>query len=231
MPFSFKSRVFMSAPYLYSLQHCPYAIRARLGLLLAEQHVMVRAVDLRDKPAELLAVSEKGTVPILVLPGDQNGLNVIVDESLDIMLWALKNDDPNNLLYSDTPAALSNMLDLISQNDTQFIPALDKYKQASRYHDPLLQTYREGCQPFIAELEQMLEVNDYFMGSTPSLADYALLPFIRQFAKVERKWYLQSPYPRVRAWLNNQLQQPLFTKAMAKFPLWTEHHQEFLLGR
>jgi glutathione S-transferase len=220
----------MSVPYIYSLQHCPYAIRARLGLLLAEQHVMVRAVDLRDKPAELLAVSVKGTVPILVLPNDHNDSNVILDESLDIMLWALKKTDPKNLLYSDTPAVLSSMLELILRNDTQFIPALDKYKQASRYHDPLLQTYREGCQPFIAKLEQMLEVDDYLMGSTPSLADYALLPFIRQFAKVERKWYLQSPYPRVREWLNNQLQQPLFTKAMAKFPLWTESHDEFLLG-
>jgi glutathione S-transferase len=220
----------MSAPYIYSLQHCPYAIRARLGLLLAEQHVMVRAVDLRDKPAELLAVSAKGTVPILVLTDDHNGSNIILDESLDIMLWALKKTDPKNLLYSDTPSVLSSMLELILRNDTQFIPALDKYKQASRYHDPLLEAYREGCQPFIAELEQMLEADDYFMGSTPSLADYALLPFIRQFAKVERKWYLQSPYPRVREWLNNQLQQPLFTKAMAKFPLWTDNHDEFLLG-
>jgi glutathione S-transferase len=220
----------MTAPYLYSLQHCPYAIRARLGLLLAEQSVMVRAVDLRDKPAELLAISEKGTVPILVLQDENILPNVVIDESLDIMLWALTNNDPKNLLYLDNPDALPSMLNFISRSDTEFIPALDKYKQASRYHDPSLSAYRQGCQKFIAELEQMLTLHDYFMGARPSLADYALLPFIRQFAKVERKWYLQSPYPRVREWLNNQLQQPLFTKAMAKFPLWSENQQEFLLG-
>jgi glutathione S-transferase len=221
----------MSLPYLYSLQHCPYALRGRLGLLLAEQAVMVRAVDLRDKPADMLTTSKKATVPILVIPGENNAAGRIIDESLDIMLWALHINDPQNLLYSDEPDALNEMLSLISRYDTEFIHALDKYKQASRYHDTSLVLCREECEKFISELEHILEGDRFLMGDSPSLVDYALLPFIRQFAKVERKWYLQAPYPKVRQWLNQHLQQPLFTKAMAKFPLWTESRAAFLLGR
>jgi glutathione S-transferase len=220
----------MSLPYLYSLQHCPYALRARLGLLLAGQAVMVRAVDLTDKPAEMLTTSKKATVPILVIPDDNNEIGKIIDESLDIMLWALHIYDPKNLLYSADTDALPNMLNFISRYDTEFIHALDKYKQASRYHDVSLVLCREECEKFIAELEHILEGHDYFMGDSLSLVDYALLPFIRQFAKVERRWYLQAPYPKVRQWLNQHLQQPLFTKAMAKFPLWNDNREAFLLG-
>jgi glutathione S-transferase len=220
----------MSLPYLYSLQHCPYALRARLGLLLAGQAVMVRAVDLRDKPAEMLTTSKKATVPILVIPDDNNEIGKIIDESLDIMLWALHINDPQNLLYSADTDALPKMLNFISRYDSEFIHALDKYKQASRYHDASLVLCREECEKFIAELEHILEGNSFLLGHSPSLVDYALLPFIRQFAKVERKWYLQAPYPKVKQWLNHHLQQPLFTKAMAKFPLWSNNQEAFLLG-
>lgn len=221
----------MSLPYLYSLQHCPYAMRARLGILLSNEQVWVRAIKLNNKPQAFLAVSKKGTVPILILD-DRQGPDhaVVVDESLDIMLWALNNSDPQNLLYSDNPNALPEMLANIERFERDFVEVLEKYKYAGRFRDFSQLFYRRQCEIFIQELEQRLDQHDYFMGPTPSLMDYALLPFIRQFAKVERQWYMQSQYVNVRDWLNRHLQQPLFTKAMAKFPLWVENEEAFLLG-
>ena len=221
----------MRLPYLYSLQHCPYAMRARLGILLSNEQVWVRAIKLNNKPQAFLAVSKKGTVPILILD-DRQGPDhaVVVDESLDIMLWALKKSDPQNLLYSDDSNALPEMLANIERFECDFVEVLEKYKYAGRFRDFSQLFYRRQCEIFIQELEQRLDQHDYFMGPTPSLMDYALLPFIRQFAKVERQWYMQSQYVNVRDWLNRHLQQPLFTKAMAKFPLWVENEEAFLLG-
>jgi len=206
-------------------------MRARLGILLSNEQVWVRAIKLNNKPQAFLAVSKKGTVPILILD-DRQGPDhaVVVDESLDIMLWALKNSDPQNLLYSDNPNALPEMLTLIERFERDFVEVLEKYKYAGRFRDFSQLFYRRQCEIFIQELEQRLDQHDYFMGPTPSLMDYALLPFIRQFAKVERQWYMQSQYVNVRDWLNRHLQQPLFTKAMAKFPLWVENEEAFLLG-
>ena len=221
----------MSLPYLYSLQHCPYAMRARLGLLLAKQEVMVRAIKLTNKPPEMLSVSAKGTVPVFVVTSDEAQVLEVIDESLEVMLWGLRNNDPQDLLYKDDPSALNNMLALINRYDDEFVDVLEKYKHASRYHDFSQLFYRRQCELFIAELEKALAEHEYIMGQKASLVDYALLPFIRQFARVDRKWYLQTPYPNVRQWLNKQLQQPLFTKAMAKFPLWTDNHEAFLLGK
>lgn len=212
-------------PILYSLQHCPYAMRARLGILLAQQSVMIRAVVTKNKPAEMLAISPKGTVPVLVI--DQG----IVDESIEIMLWALKRNDPQNLLRAEDPACLASMLELIRKNDKEFKPRLEVYKLAKRFHKESEVTDRQRCEVFIAELEKRLEKHHNLMGDQDSLADYALLPFVRQFARVNRKWYLQSPYPRCRDWLNRHLQMPLYTKAMAKYPLWLDCHEAFLLGK
>lgn len=221
----------MSLPYLYSLQHCPYAMRARLGLLLSEQKVMVRAVNLKDKPKDMLAVSAKGTVPILVIPDEHDAASQqVIDESLDVMLWALHTSDPKDLLYKDDAAAELKMLVLIKKNDDVFVEFLEKYKHASRYHDFSQLYYRRQCELFIQEIEDALSAHEFIFGPKASLVDYALLPFIRQFAKVDRKWYLNSPYPNVRAWLNAQLQQALFTKAMAKFPLWNDEGKAYLLG-
>ncbi len=222
----------MPYPHLYSLQHCPYAMRARLGLLLAEQAINVRAVNLKNKPPEMLLASPKGTVPVLVQIAERDGNEVeaVIDESLDIMLWGLTRHDPHNVLHADKPHSLAENLALIERNDQEFIALLKKYKHASRYRDFAQLYYRSQCEVFIAELESSLQRQDFLLGSTPSLADYALLPFIRQFARVDRKWYLQAPYPRLRDWLNRHLQQPLFTKAMIKYPLWLDNHEAFLLG-
>lgn len=215
-------------PILYSLQHCPYAMRARLGILLAEQSVLIRAVVTKNKPAEMLALSPKGTVPVLVI---QKPKLTIVDESIDIMLWALKLNDPQDILQAGDPSKLNTMLELIKRNDKEFKPNLEIYKRGRRFHKASEVADRQSCEAFIAELESKLHSSDYFVGDKPSLADYALLPFVRQFARVDRKWYLQSPYPSLRGWLNRHLQMPLFTKAMAKYPLWLDSRESFLLGK
>ena len=225
MPSSDVSRDVGSLPILYSLQHCPYAMRARMGLMLAQQPVMLRAVVTKNKPPEMLAISPKGTVPVLLLPD-----NTVIDESLDIMLWALQQSDPTNMLMTEDSVALPAMLALIERNDKIFKPVLEKYKLAKRKHDFAQVFYRRQCETFIAEIELMLSQQAYIMGAHRSLADYALLPFIRQFARVDRHWYLQSPYPHLRQWLNSHLQQPMFTKVMAKYPEWLDQQQEFLLG-
>jgi glutathione S-transferase len=223
-------------PILYSLQHCPYAMRARLGILLAQQSVLIRAVVTKNKAAEMLAVSPKGTVPVLITdhaewPEEEHYKATIIDESVEIMLWALELNDPQNLLQAEDPNNLDAMLKLIWRNDKEFKPNLEVYKLARRFHKKSELADRKLCEDFVAELEKKLESGHYLMGDDPSLADYALLPFIRQFARVDRKWYLQSPYPRLRDWLNRHLQMPLFTKAMAKYPLWLDSHESFLSGK
>lgn len=222
-------------PILYSLQHCPYAMRARLGILLAQQSVLIRAVVTKNKPAEMLAVSPKGTVPILIIdhterPENLNNKAIIIDESIEIMLWALRINDPQDLLRAEDSSKLDEMLELIRRNDKEFKPNLEIYKLAKRFHKESEITDRQRCEIFIAELERKLENEQYFSGDQASLTDYALLPFVRQFARVDRKWYLQSPYPRLRDWLNRHLQTPLYTKAMAKYPLWLDCRETFLLG-
>jgi len=211
-------------------------MRARLGILLAQQSVLIRAVVTKNKPAEMLAISPKGTVPVLIIDHAECGevqheKATIIDESIDIMLWALKLNDPQDLLQVKDSTNLDAMLELIRKNDKEFKPDLEIYKLAKRFHKESEVSDRQRCEDFVAELENKLESSDYLMGGQASLADYALLPFVRQFARVDRKWYLQSPYPRLRDWLNRHLQMPLFTKAMAKYPLWLECHEAFLLGK
>ena len=214
----------LTLPILYSLQHCPYAMRARMGLMLAQQPVMLRAVVTKNKPPEMLAVSPKGTVPVLLLPD-----NTVIDESLDIMFWALSQYDPHHLLYVDVPSAAEEIKNLIDRNDNEFITRLENYKYSKRHHDFAQLHYRDQCEHFTAHLEQRLSQHDFLVGDRPSIADYAILPFIRQFARVDRQWYLKSPYPNLRRWLDAQLQQPVFTKVMAKYPQWITSGEEFLI--
>ena len=226
----------MTLPILYSLQNCPYAMRARLAILLAQQTVMLRAIVMQNKPPEMLALSPKGTVPVLVLDVTSETMNeaenteTVIDESLDIMLWALKLNDPENLLYSQDADALVEMLQIIKNNDEDFKPKLEKYKRAKRFHGDDEEECRLQCEPFIQTLEHRLTQHEFLMGSTPSLLDYALLPFIRQFSRVNRQLYLQGSYTHLQRWLNHHLQSRLFTKAMTKYPLWLDNHEECIFG-
>ncbi len=213
----------MTHPILYSLQHCPYAMRARMGLLMARKVVLLRAIVTKDKPADMLAVSIKGTVPILLF---SNG--TVIDESLDIMIWALKENDPDDLLYSQRPEMYRQMLDLINNCDHEFRTNLSAYKYNKRYHLNDEPKFRTQCEVYIQKLESLLEKQDYIMGDKLSLVDLAILPFIRQFANVDKKWFRQSGYPRLSLWLASLLQSLLFLKTMQKYPLWLDTHEEFL---
>ncbi|MEP4889053.1 MAG: glutathione S-transferase [Aliiglaciecola sp.] len=218
----------MTQPILYSLRNCPYAMRARIALFKANQSVAVREVKLNNKPAEMLKASAKGTVPILVVENDLKS-TLIIEESLEVMLWALAQSDPNDLLRKDEPMVLPSMLSLIARFDDEFKTHLNAYKCAKRYKENNLIECRQACEVYIQELEDCLSVGtadnqtnktSYIISDQESLVDIALLPFIRQFAKVERQWYQQSPYPKVKQWLNHYLQSVMFTKVMTKFDVW-----------
>ena len=219
-------------PILYSLQNCPYAMRARLALLLAQQNVQIRAVTMKDKPAEMLLASPKGTVPVLVIKNNNGSESKtqVIDESLDIMLWALHRNDPDNLLYSHDKKALPEMLSVIEKSDSEFKLSLEKYKRAKRFHGSDEEVCRLECEPFIQALEQRLSQHEFLMGSTPSLLDYALLPFIRQFSRVNKPVFSHQRYTKLRHWLRYHLQSRLFSRAMFKYPLWLDKHEECFLG-
>lgn len=204
---------------LYSLRNCPFAMRARLALFRSKHQVILRSIVLNDKPAEMLTASPKGTVPVLVLPKEDNGKTVI-DESFDVMVWALTQSDPDDLLHAGEAAISDDMFKLVRKFDNEFKSALEQYKAAKRYHEDSLIDYRLHCESYIADLEQRLTQHTFLVSNQESFADIALLPFIRQFAKVERRWYLQSPYPKLQEWLNNYLQSPMFNKVMAQHPLY-----------
>jgi glutathione S-transferase len=217
-------------PILYSLRNCPYAMRARISIFKGQVPIALRDVVLTDKPQAMLIASPKGTVPILVL-----GENNVIDESLDIMLWALKENDPENLLHKTLAkvefSPLTEMLTLIAIFDHEFKSALEAYKCAKRYRESNIVECREVCEAYINDLEQRLTKHKYIYSDQESLVDIALLPFIRQFARVERQWYLQSPYPKLKIWLNNYLQSPMFSKVMTKHPLWSEGNNIVNFGK
>lgn len=215
----------MTLPLLYSLQHCPYAMRARMALLMSRKEVLLRAIVTKDKPKEMLEISPKGTVPILILSD-----GTLIDESLEIMIWALKENDPDDLLYSHHPDAYQEILDLIHDCDQEFRTNLSAYKYNKRYHMPQEVNLRAQCEVFIQRLESLLEKHEYIMGDRLSLADLAILPFVRQFANVDRKWFRETAYPCLTLWLANQMQSLLFTKTMRKYPLWLDCHEEFLFS-
>jgi len=213
----------MSLPTLYSLRRCPYAMRARMGLLLAEQSVMLRDIVTRNKPKELLEASPKGTVPVIVLDNGE-----VIEQSLDIMLWALSKNDPHNLLRLDEPSIASEIIELVSHSDTYFIPLLEQYRASARYHNDDLEQRRNLCEELITGLEERLEKHTYLFGETPCLADYALMPFVSQFSRVEKKWFVQSQYSGVARWLKSHYESALYTRIMKQYPQWIESQQEFL---
>ncbi|MDD1793301.1 glutathione S-transferase [Enterovibrio sp. ZSDZ42] len=215
----------MTVPILYSLRQCPYAMRSRLAILHAGQAVILRDIDMNNKPDDMLAISPKGTVPVLDL-----GDGTVIDESLDVMIWALTQSDPNNLLYSHDSEQLPAMRELIQRHDVEFVGALQRYRAASRYHDNNKTECRDKCCEWLAPIEQKLSEHAYIMGEQPSLVDYAMLPFIRQFSRVDKRWYAQAPFPRLRAWLINHYNDPTFSKVMVSHPKWKKNDEPILFG-
>lgn len=196
-------------PVLYSYRRCPYAMRARMAIWAANIQVEVREISLREKPAHLLQISPKGTVPVLQLPD-----GTVLEQSLDIMQWALAQNDPQGWLNADSEAVNA----LITKNDGDFKKSLDRYKYPDRYPEHTQAFYREQGEQFLQRLETALAQHDYLLWDKPSMADVALFPFIRQFAAVDAEWFASSPYPRLRVWLEGWLESALFAQVMQKFP-------------
>ncbi|EAQ96807.2 glutathione S-transferase [Congregibacter litoralis] len=200
-------------PVLYSFRRCPYAIRARMTLAYADVPVELREVLLKDKPPAMLALSQKGTVPVLALPDGR-----VIDESIDVMRWTLGHRDPNAWL---TQGDYGDRDPLITENDGRFKTCLDKYKYADRHPEHPPHKYREEACSFLRELEWRLSEAPWLGGQQEGFADIAIFPFIRQFAGVDRAWFDESPYPHLRRWLDSLLDHPLFKAVMAKHPPWT----------
>jgi glutathione S-transferase len=195
---------------LYSFRRCPYAMRARMALRYSGVELSIVEVSLKAKPAEMLALSSKGTVPVLDVDGR------VIDESLEIMRWALAQNDPQDWLLKDDPQGQLTIAALIEANDQAFKVHLNRYKYAERYPEHAMAFYRAEGEVFLRKLDEMLASRDYLLADHPSLADVALMPFVRQFAHVDREWFAQAPYRRLQAWLQRFIESQLFTSIMAK---------------
>lgn len=206
----------MTQPILYSFRRCPYAMRARLAVASAGVVCEFREILLRDKPAAMLIASPKGTVPV-VIDGD-----TVIDESLDIMKWALAQNDPEGWL--DVPDAAH---DLIAANDGTFKSALDKYKYASRYEDIDATEQRDIAMKHLMGVNDMLADTPYLFGDTPTIADMGTVTFVRQFANVDRDWFDAQPWPHLLRWLNAFLDSDRFAATMEKYQPWAEGDTPF----
>lgn len=212
----------MSLPIFYSFRRCPYAMRARLALQSAGVACRLREVVLRDKPAEMLEASPKGTVPVLVLDDGR-----VIDESLNVMLHALSAADPEGLLAPET-GTLDEMLALISACDGPFKHHLDRYKYPNRYEDEgaVAEDHRSAATAFLKTLDDRLATREQLFGSRVSLADLAVMPFIRQFANTDRAWFDEQPLPHLQRWLSAHLESERFKSIMPKFEQWKTGDQE-----
>ena len=201
-------------PVLYSFRRCPYAMRARRAIAASGQRCELREVVLRDKPAELLAASPKGTVPVLV---DVDG--TVIDQSLDIMLWALRRNDPEGWLRAED-ATLDEMLALVAQCDGEFKRHLDGYKYPERHPGADGEAHRAQGALFLTRLETQLAATRCLHGEHAAFADIAIAPFVRQFAQVDAAWFANQPWPRLQGWLAARLDAPVFAQVMGKYRAW-----------
>ena len=200
-------------PILYSFRRCPYAMRARMALSVAGVAYEHREILLRDKPAQMTAVSAKATVPVLVV-GD-----AVLDESLDIMLWALAANDPDKWLSPQT-GNLADMLELIKDSDDGFKTNLDIYKYSSRHKAGEGDKARDAATVFLNLLDKRLHESAYLFGADISLVDVAIFPFVRQFAGVDRAWFDAQANAHLYKWLKTLEGSDLFKNIMAKHSLW-----------
>ena len=209
-------------PIFYSFRRCPYALRARLAIAVAELTVAIREIELRNKPPAMLAISPKGTVPVLWLPDGQ-----VIEQSLDIMRWALAQRDPQDWLAG---LSLADAQALIEWNDGEFKSHLDRYKYPDRYPEYPQVEYRRQGELFLAALEKRLDRTRFLCGERFGLADAAILPFVRQFAAVDSTWFESSPYPALRRWLDSFLSSALFDAVMHKYQPWQANDPVLLFG-
>jgi len=194
-------------PVLYSFRRCPYAMRARMALYQAGVQCELVEVELKAKPAAMLALSPKGSVPVLQLLSGE-----VIDESLDIMRWALEQNDPGHWL----PSSWAMSQSLIDENDGAFKSSLDRYKYPQRYPDGNSVEARDKGLMFLHQLNTQLNCNAYLLGQQVSFVDIAILPFVRQFANTDADWFADHALPAVQNWLHTLLHSDLFKAIMEK---------------
>lgn len=207
-------------PILYSFRRCPYAMRARLAIYVSNIKVQLREILLRDKAPEFLLVSEKGTVPVLVTQKE------VIEESLDIMVWSLKQEDPEHWL--NMPAEGYNW---ISRNDGPFKKALDHTKYSTRFPDLDAKLERAKALEFLTDLNLQIGNSKWMFGKNCSLADMALLPFIRQFSNIDSHWFYSQNLPNVQKWLNYFLETNHFLQIMKKYSIWTSNNPPIIFSK
>jgi len=202
-------------PILYSFRRCPYAIRTRMTLRYAQIKYELREVSLTNKPEAMINASAKATVPTMALPE-----GTVLDESIDIIYWALRSCDPDCWLPDQTDETAKYLL---NENDAVFKQHLDHYKYADRFPDHPASFYRDQACEFLAVLERQLKKGPYLLKNHLSMVDVAVFPFVRQFAFVDKPWFDQAPYPAVQAWLQQSLDSDLFKGVMLKYAAWHEN--------
>ena len=203
-------------PILYSFRRCPYAMRARLAIASSQQTVELREIVLRDKAPDFLSASPSGTVPCLVVDGQS------IDESLDVMKWALAQNDPENWLSMPAEG-----WDLIDRCDGPFKRALDRTKYATRYPDEDPEKNRDLAMAFLRDLDDRI---DQWIFDRPTIADYAILPFVRQFAHIDKALFDAQNLPSVHRWLATFLSAPRFTDIMSKYNKWQAGDDPIFFG-
>jgi len=205
-------------PVLYSFRRCPYAMRARMALWIAGVTVELREVKLSSKPPELVEASPKATVPVLVLPD-----GTVLDESIEIMRWALAQNDPESWLTGDDR-------DLLATIEEPFKHHLDRYKYPTRYEDCDPDQHRAAGYEILRELDARLADQPQLCGDTRTFADIASFPFVRQFANHDREWFDAQPIPHLQEWLERHLASDLFASVMPKFAPWKAGDEESIFG-
>ena len=204
-------------PILYSFRRCPYAMRARMALHYSEINCELREVSLKNKPDALINISPKATVPVMHLTD-----GTIIDESLDIIHYAISQNDPEGI--SNVSKNLQEQIDeLIAINDSEFASLLRKYKYFEKHPEESQESYRKKIEAnFLTKYKMMLDGNKFLFGKK-SIADIAILPFIRQFAFVDEEWFFNSSYKNLINWLNMALESDVFENIiLAKHNPWKE---------
>ena len=207
----------MTNDILYSFRRCPYAIRVRWALLICEINVEIREINLKNKPHDFLNKSKTKTVPILIKKN-----NEVIEESLDIIIWALSESKKKNLKVLYFPAnKKEDIIEIIKENDTEFKYHLDRFKYASRYQNSDKEFHFKKAIKFIKRWNKLLAENKYFFGDNPTIADWSIWPFVRQFKiaceSQKRKNYLE---PLIKNWLDSFENNSKFNSLMFKYELW-----------
>ena len=205
-------------PVLYSYRRCPYAMRARLAIFFAGLKVEQREIVFWNKPVPMLNASPKGTVPVLILPGGE-----VIDESWEIMLWALQGSSYLPVGQEQQMAAW------ILKNDEEFKTYLDAYKYSDEFASISQIDARNKGEAFLQQLEQVLQSQRFLLGEQLSAIDLAIFPFVRQFAHVDKAWWQSAAFPSLKKWLAQHMQSEYFKAVMKNRPVWEAGHNPLMV--